>query len=66
MKPNIMPHDMYFPAPPNMVPEALPCGAMKQRAIKLQNAYKAAGVRPDIANTLGWDSVFLMIDALKK
>lgn len=62
----ILPRDIYFPAPPALVPDSLPRGALRQRSLELQTAFRAAGVRPDLANMLGWDSVFLMIEALKK
>jgi branched-chain amino acid transport system substrate-binding protein len=62
----IMPREMYFPAPPALVPDTLPNGAVKKAVVEFQSAYKAAGIRPDIATTIAWDSIMLMVDALRK
>ncbi len=62
----IMPREMYFPAPPALVPDTLPNGAVKRAVNEFQAAYKAAGIRPDIATTLPWDSIMLMVEALRK
>jgi branched-chain amino acid transport system substrate-binding protein len=62
----IMPREMYFPSPPALVPDTLPNGAVKKAVVDFQAAYKAAGIRPDIATTIAWDSIMLMVDALRK
>jgi len=58
--------DLYFSAAPFIASASDVDDPSVRRAVETyQNAFKAAGIRPDVAQALGWDPPLLVIDALK-
>jgi branched-chain amino acid transport system substrate-binding protein len=61
---NIIPKQLFFPGQAG-VNTLLGQGAWRTAQVAYFNAFKAAGVRPDLANSQAWDPALLFIDALK-
>jgi branched-chain amino acid transport system substrate-binding protein len=61
---SIMPKQLYFPGQAG-VNTLLGRGAWRAAQVVYFNAFKAAGARPDLANSQAWDAALLYIDALK-
>lgn len=63
---SFLPKELYFAGPPCLAPNQLPKGPVKAAVDAYQAAFKAAGIKPDIGQSLAWDPALIVIDALKK
>ena len=60
-----LPKELYFPGRRSLVQDLTAPPAVKAAQAVYFDAFKAAGIRPNIAHTLAWDPSSLIIDALK-
>lgn len=60
-----LPRQLYFPGPPVLAPESVPPGRVRNAIAAYVAAFKAAGIAPDMGQTLAWDPALLIIEALK-
>jgi len=63
---SFLPTNLYFPGRRSLVLDASAPKAVHAAEVAYFDAFKAAGVRPNIASTLAWDPASLVIDGLKK
>jgi branched-chain amino acid transport system substrate-binding protein len=62
-----LPKELYFAGiPSSATADQLRRGALKTAQTTYINAHKAAGIRPDVGQYVGWDATWILIDALKK
>jgi branched-chain amino acid transport system substrate-binding protein len=61
-----LPKDLYFPGRRSLVADPSVPKNVKAVEDVYFEAFKTAGVKPNIAHTLSWDPALLIIDALKK
>jgi branched-chain amino acid transport system substrate-binding protein len=57
--------NLYFPAFPFVVPNAVHDRAVRHAVDTFWEAFKPLGVRPDVGQSLAWDPALLVIDAYK-
>lgn len=57
--------ETYFAAAPFIAPDGVTDRNVKRAVDTFVNAFKAVGIKPDVAQGLGWDPPLLIIDALK-
>jgi branched-chain amino acid transport system substrate-binding protein len=62
---SFLPHEMYFPGTPSIAEGAVRAGPIKDAQTVYFNAFKAAGVKPDLGYNIAWDPTMLLIDALR-
>ncbi len=60
-----MPKELYFPGVLSSVPNAVTSGPVKEAQKVYFAAFKAAGLKPQFTNTLGWDPTLIVVDAIK-
>jgi branched-chain amino acid transport system substrate-binding protein len=63
---SFLPTNLYFPGRRSLVLDPSAPKAVHATEVTYFDAFKAAGVQPNIASTLAWDPALLIIDALKK
>lgn len=63
---SVVPSQLYFPAIPCVVPEAIADRATRRGVERFNGTMKANGYRADIGFAVGWDGVFMVAAALKK
>jgi hypothetical protein len=63
---DLVPNNMYFPAPRAFDPEDPAQGAIREAQQVFKNSWKQFGSPASGANTFVWDNVMIMVDALKK
>jgi branched-chain amino acid transport system substrate-binding protein len=63
---SFLPKELYIPTKPAFAQDQLPNGPIKQAVMTFQNAFKAAGIRPDEGHISLWDATFLIVEALRK
>ena len=63
---NFLPTNLFFPGRRSLVLDASAPKAVHAAEVAYFDAFKAAGVRPNIAHTLAWDPALIVIDALRK
>jgi branched-chain amino acid transport system substrate-binding protein len=61
-----LPNEMYFPGMSSMAVNSVARGPIRDAQEVYFNAFKAAGVRPDLATNLPWDPTLIFVDALRK
>jgi branched-chain amino acid transport system substrate-binding protein len=61
-----LPRGMVSAAPPCVVPDALPKGAMRDAVRQYVDTFAATGVHADVAQAISWDPAWLVIAALNK
>jgi branched-chain amino acid transport system substrate-binding protein len=61
-----LPKEMYFPGMGSMAPKSVAPGPIRDAQNAYFSAFKAAGVRPDLATNLPWDPLSIFVDALRK
>jgi branched-chain amino acid transport system substrate-binding protein len=61
-----LPKSLLFPGRRSLVLDPAAPKAMHAAEVTYFDAFKAAGVRPNLATTLDWDPALLVIDAFKK
>lgn len=60
-----LPQEMYFPGTPSIAENAVKSGPIKDAQTVYFNAFKAAGITPDLGYNIAWDPTMLLIDALR-
>jgi branched-chain amino acid transport system substrate-binding protein len=60
-----LPKELLFPGVLASVQNAVTAGPVKDAQTIYFNAFKAAGVKPEFPNTLGWDPTMIAVDALR-
>ncbi len=60
-----MPKELYFTGVLSSVPNAVTSGPVKEAQDVYFAAFKAAGIKPEFTNTLGWDPAMIVVDAVK-
>ena len=60
-----MPKELIFTGVLPSVPSAVGPGPVKDAIGRYVAAFKAAGIRPEFPNTLGWDPGLIVVDALR-
>lgn len=63
---SFMPDNLLMVAPPWAAPNAFPNAAFKKAMAVYNDAFKAAGIRPEQGQSLAWDPALILIDALRK
>ncbi len=63
---SFIPTQLYFPGRRSLVQDPNAPAAIKAAQTKYFDAFKAIGVKPNIAHTLAWDPAMLILDALRK
>jgi branched-chain amino acid transport system substrate-binding protein len=61
-----LPRELYFPGFSAMAKNSVAAGPTRDAQTFYFNAFKAAGVRPDLASNLPWDATMILVGALKK
>ncbi len=62
---SFLPKDLYFPTVRALTPGITLAGPLRDAQSTYTNAFKAIGVRPDLANNLPWDPTMIVVDALR-
>lgn len=63
---SFLPKDLLFPGRRSLVLDPAAPRAVHAAEAAYFDAFKSAGVRPNIASTLAWDPALVLIDALRK
>ena len=63
---SFLPKDLLFPGRRSLVLDPATPAAIKKVETEYFAAFKAAGVRPNLASTLAWDPAQLVLDAYRK
>jgi branched-chain amino acid transport system substrate-binding protein len=63
---SFLPKELLFPGRRSLVQDPAAPKDVKAAESAYFDAFKAAGVKPNIAHTLAWDPALLVIDAIKK
>jgi branched-chain amino acid transport system substrate-binding protein len=63
---SFLPKEVYFPGLLSLVPGAVGNGPVKRAQDQYFNAFKEAGLKPDLAYNLAWDPAMLLVEALRK
>jgi branched-chain amino acid transport system substrate-binding protein len=61
-----MPHELLMPGLPTMVPADQLTRGLRAQVDAYDQAFKAAGVKPDVLQTTAWDAGSLVVSALRK
>jgi branched-chain amino acid transport system substrate-binding protein len=61
-----LPAEMYFPGFSSMAAKSVAQGPIRDAQSVYFKAFKAAGVRPDLATNLPWDATMIFVEALRK
>jgi branched-chain amino acid transport system substrate-binding protein len=62
---SFLPKELYFAGLRSITREGTNAGPVKDAQDVYFDAFKAAGVRPDVLNAIGWDPVMIVIDAYR-
>jgi branched-chain amino acid transport system substrate-binding protein len=60
-----LPKELLFPGVLASVQDAVSAGPVKDAQTIYFDAFKAAGLKPEFPNTLGWDPTMIAVDALR-
>ena len=63
---SFLPKELYFPGRRSLVFDPNGPPAIRAAQQKYFDAFKAAGIRPNIAHTLAWDPAMLVLDGFRK
>ncbi len=63
---SILPHDLIAAGMPGTVADSLPNGAVKTAVRQFVDAFKAAGIRADISQSIAWDPGLIIVNAFRK
>lgn len=61
-----LPQELYFGGIPALGPEEITNRGVRSAVAGFLAAFKAAGVRPDVGEALGWDPATILIGALRR
>jgi len=61
-----LPKELYFPGFSAMAKDSVTAGPIRDAQSFYFAAFKAAGVRPDLASNLPWDATMILVGALRK
>jgi branched-chain amino acid transport system substrate-binding protein len=62
----VMPHELLMPGLPTMVPADQLGRSLRAQVDAYNQAFKTAGVKPDVLQTTAWDAGQLVVSALRK
>jgi len=62
---SFLPQELYIPTSTWPAYETLPPGRVKQAQKAFFDAFRAAGIKPDLGATIAWDPAQIVIDALR-
>jgi branched-chain amino acid transport system substrate-binding protein len=60
------PKELFFPGVLASVQDAVGPGPVKEAQKAYFAAFKAAGIKPEFTNTLGWDPTMIVVDAIRR
>jgi branched-chain amino acid transport system substrate-binding protein len=63
---SFLPSQLYFAGLRSIAREGTLAGPVKDAQNVYFNAFKAAGLRPDVLNAIGWDPIMIVMDAYRK
>ena len=60
-----LPSEMYFPGNIAVAPESIGKGPIEDAQAVYFNAFRAAGIKPDLGYNIGWDPAMILVGALR-
>ena len=63
---SFLPKQVYFPGYAALVPNQLPDGLLKRKALEFAAALRAVGARAEAGHVAAWDPALLVLDAYRK